>query len=84
MRTQFIVQEDDIKKREKFFDYIIDNYELKIHYPFKKELFVKSKFPFVIDFEDNTFWICNSIICCTCAAQNNSIFSIKQFKKLRR
>ena len=80
MKEQFMVQENNKRRRGKFYDYIVENYDLKINYPFIKELFVKSDFPFVIDFNDNTFWVCESIICCACAAENHKIISINEFK----
>ena len=84
MRTQYIVQETNHKKREEFYDYILKNYDLKIHYPFKKEFFIKSYFPFVVDFEDKSFWICENVTCCAAAAACGSIINIEEFKKVRR
>ena len=81
MRTQFIVSESDLSKREEFYDYIIDSYDLKIWYPYKKEKFVNNNFPFVIDFEEKSFWICESVTCCACAAQAKVLFTIDEFKE---
>ena len=81
MRTQFIVQEKDKYKRKLFYNFIHETYNLKICYPFDKDKFIESKFPFVIDFKDNSFWISDSITCCAAAAQTNSIYSIDEFKK---
>ena len=54
-RTQFIVQETDKEKRSNFYDYINKKYKLKNEYPYTKELFVKSNFPFVVDFKERNF-----------------------------
>ena len=82
MKKQYIVSEKDPKKREDFYNYIINNYNLKISYPYKKERFINNIFPFVIDFKENTFWICNSITSLACASQNKQIITIKEFKKI--
>lgn len=82
MKRQFIVQESDKIKREEFYDYINETYNLNNWYPFKKESFVNSNFPFVVDFKEKSFWICDSITCCACAASTNSIINIDEFKNL--
>ncbi len=82
MRKQFIVQEDDINKREEFYNYIKDNYDLVNWHPYKKELFINSQNPFVIDFNDNSFWISDSITCNAAAASCNAIINIDEFKKI--
>lgn len=84
MRTQFIVRVDDKKKREEFFDYICHTYKLKLWYPYNKEEFIASKFPFVVDFKERKIWICSSITCLTCASQAGVIFSIEEFNKMVR
>ena len=81
MRTQFIVQESNKRKREEFYNYIKETYNLSNWHPYDKEKFINNKFPFVIDFKDNSFWICDSITCCACAAQAGIIQSIDEFKK---
>lgn len=82
-KTQYIVQEDNKMKREQFYDFIIKNYDLKITYPYYKEEFINSNFPFVIDFKEKLFWICESITCCAAAAQRGVIFTIDEFKKMK-
>ena len=79
MKTQFIVQEQDERKRELFYNYIHKTYDLKDWYPFDKEKYIKINFPFVIDFKEKSFWVCDSITCCACAAQAKVIYSIYQF-----
>ena len=79
MRTQFIISESDKEKRGLFYDYITNNYKFKIWFPYTKEKFISSEFPFVVDFEENSFWVCESITCCACAAQAKIIISISQF-----
>ena len=82
MKKQYIVTEGDKKRREEFYDYIVNNYDLKILYPYDKERFSKSAFPFVVDFKKNNFWVCESITCCACASQSKRIITIDEFKKL--
>ena len=84
MRTQFMVKESNKLKRSKFFDYITSKYDLYVEYPYFKEDFVNNNFPFVIDFEDKSFWICESVTCCACAASNKVLFTIDEFMKMRR
>ena len=83
-RTQFIVEETDNKKREKFYDYITQKYDLRISYPFYKENFIESGFPFIVDFKERNFWVCESITCCAAAASRGVIISIKDFKKIEK
>ncbi len=80
MRAQFIVQESNKTKREEFYNYINETFDLDICYPYDKELFIKSNFPFVIDFKEHSLWICESIACCACAAGAKLIISINEFK----
>ena len=56
MKTQYIVQESDKSKRKDFYDYIVNNYDLKISYPYSKVRFVNDNFPFVVDFKEKRFW----------------------------
>jgi hypothetical protein len=83
-RTQFIVQETDKEKRSDFYDYINKKYKLKNEYPYTKELFVKSNFPFVVDFKERNFWVCDSVTCCAAAASAHVIISIEEFKKIEK
>lgn len=84
MIKQFIVNESDLQKREEFYNYITDNYNLKISYPFDRERFINNNFPFVVDFEDESFWICESVTCCAAAASNHVIITIDEFKSMIR
>ena len=81
MEKQYIVSESNILKRAYFYDYIINNYSLKILYPFEKEKFINSNFPFIVDLKRNEFWICESITCLACAASNKRIITIEKFKR---
>ena len=81
MRKQFIVTESDKSKREEFYDYIISKYKLDICYPYDKNRFIESNFPFVIDFKENSIWICNSITSLACASQSGKIITIDDFMK---
>ena len=82
MRTQFIVKDSDKTKRKEFYDYIKKTYNLNNSYPYFKKNFIKNDFPFVIDFKENSFWICESVTCCAAAAQNGAIITIDEFKRL--
>ncbi len=79
MQKQFIVFENDINKRKDFYDYINNRYNLDICYPYIKDYFIKSKYPFVVDFTENKFWICESITCLACASQSGKIITINNF-----
>ncbi len=81
MRKQFIVTESDKSKREEFYYYIISKYKLDICYPYDKNRFIESNFPFVIDFKENSIWICNSITSLACASQSGKIITIDDFMK---
>ena len=83
-RILFIVQEENKRKRGKFYDYITKKYDLKITYPYYKENFIESNFPFVIDFKERLFWVCESVTCCAAAASAHVIISIEEFKKIEK
>lgn len=83
-RMQFIVQEENKKKRGFFYNYITKKYDLKILYPYYKEDFVESNFPFVVDFKERNFWVCESVTCCAAAASRGVIISIEDFKKIEK
>lgn len=68
------------KNREEIYDYIHDNYEV-IDYVRNKEYMLKSSFPFILDLEDNTLGLLESITSCAMASQNNQIISLEEFKK---
>lgn len=78
---QYIVNESNIDKRKEFYDYIMNNYKLKNMKSKKKMIY--DIFPFVVDFDEKIFWICNSITCLACASQNNQIISIDEFKSIK-
>ena len=80
MKKQFIVLEKDKDKRREFYYYIHNNYEF-IDIDDKEGMIENSIFPFVVDFNNNTLWVCNSITCCACASQNGQLISIKEFKE---
>ena len=79
MRKQFIVNTKK-EEREEFFDYITSRYKLGIEYPFRKELFIASNFPFVVDFKEKIFWVCENITCCAIAQQQKVIITFDDFK----
>ena len=76
---QYIIREGNINKRKEFYNYIISNYNLKVIMPITKYYY--SVFPFVVDFDEKNFWVCESITCCAAAAQNNRIITINDFFK---
>lgn len=81
MKKQYIVSESNSLKRKDFYDYINNNYSLKILYPFEKEKFINSKFPFIVDLKRNELWICESITCLACATSNKRIITIEEFMR---
>lgn len=81
-RTQFIVNVTSKKDRKDFYEYIVHTYKLDINYPFSKRRFIKSNFPFVVDFKEKSFWVCESVTCCACAAQAKVIYTVDQFKSM--
>ena len=84
MKTQYIVNVVSKEERKNFYEYIVNTYKLNMYYPFSKRRFINSNFPFVIDFKEKSFWVCESITCCACAAQTNNIFTINQFKAMTK
>ncbi len=76
-KEQYIVQVSGIDNREYFYELIDNNYKLNKY--FTKDYMIHSKFPFVIDFKDNSFWVCESITCCACAAQREKILTPREF-----
>ena len=81
-KEQYMVQESDKIRRKEFYDYIVSNYTLKVYDSMYK--MIHSHFPFIVDFKDNSFWVCESITCCACAAQKKKIITIDQFKSLMK
>ena len=81
MENQFIVSENDKIRRKEYYEYICDRYNLDICYPYIKDYFIKSEYPFVVDFKENKFWICESITCLACASQRRKIITIDDFMK---
>ena len=79
MKKQYIIQELDKEKRRQFYEYITNNFDFVVKSD--KDHIVNSSFPFVIDFKEKNFWVCESITCCACAAQKKRIITIKDFKE---
>ena len=79
MDKQYIVSVSGKQNRESFYDFIITNYDIK---DLVDDDLIDGVFPFVVDFHENQFWICNSITCCACAAQNKQIINEKEFKRI--
>ncbi len=82
MKNQFMVQECNVFEREKFYEYIHKKYKFKDSFYDMKKMVKKTKYPFIVDFYEKSFWICNSITCIACAVQNKQIISINEFKKI--
>ena len=76
---QYIVNELNIKKREEFYNFLISKYKIKNKT--SKYNMINNKYPFVIDLDKKTFWICDSITCLACASYNNKIITINEFNK---
>ncbi len=75
---QYIVKvsSDD---REDFINYIVDNYNLKLETDIDE--MINNKFPFVVDFNINLLWVCDSITCLACATQKGLIITVNDFLK---
>ena len=41
---------------------------------------INKPYPLVVDLDEKNMWICTSITCLACAAQNKQIISIEEFK----
>ena len=79
MRTQFIVIENNISKRRDFYYYIKGKYKFNFGYPYYEKYFINYVFPFVVDFKEKGFWICDSITALACASQAKVIITIEEF-----
>lgn len=80
MNKQYMVQVVGKEERLDFYNFILNNFKIK-RVESKKSM-INSTFPFVVDFENNIFWVCNSITCCSLAQQNNKFLSKNEFKKI--
>ena len=78
MKGQFMVLAKDKKEWNSFYSYILENFNLKDGVYLNQD----NHFLFVVDFDKNNLWICNSITCCACASQANRIISVDDFKKI--
>ena len=75
---QYIIEEKDLNKKKEFYNYIHKKYNLKdIH----NIDMINTPYPLVVDLDEKDIWICTSITCLACAAQNNQIISIEEFNK---
>jgi len=68
------------KDREEIYNYIHSRYKV-IDYVRDKEYMCKSHYPFILDLEDHTLGLLESITACACAAQNNKIIKFEDFKE---
>ena len=80
MKKQYIISIPNKKKREQFISIIKQKYKLK--FLLEEEYMINSNFPFIVDFKKKYFWVCESITCCSCAAQKGLILSFEQFKDI--
>ena len=78
-KEQYIVHDSDIFNRNAFYEYITNKYDLLVR--MERDEMVGSKFPFVVDFKDKSFWVCESVTCCAIAAQKKKILTIDEFKE---
>jgi hypothetical protein len=79
MKGQFVVEENNQEKRISFYKYILKKYKLDNYVNN-----IQSKYPLVIDFDENIIYTLESITCCALAEQNKQIISISEFKKKER
>ena len=75
---QYLIQEKDITKKKKFYTYIHKKYKLKDMDNLLD--MINKPYPLVVDLDEKNMWICTSITCLACAAQNKQIISIEEFK----
>ena len=78
-KEQYMVHDSDIFNRNAFYEYIINKYNLLVR--MERDKMIGSKFPFVVDFKDKSFWVCESVTCCACTAQKKKILTIDEFKE---
>ena len=76
---QYIVSEKDINKRSELYDFIHSKFIIKDCQD--KKYIVDNSFPMVVDLNECSLWVVNSITCLACAAQNKKIINIDEFKK---
>jgi len=76
-KAQYIIVENNIKKRREFYNYIMDNYKLKTYG--KDEAYINNIFPFVVDFKAKKFWICDSVKLCGMAVQYKKTMTMDEF-----
>jgi len=79
-KKQYIVKASSYLERALLYEYIHKKYKIKDMF-FDKEYMCHSNFPFVVDFKKKKLYVIESISCCACAAQNNQIISIEEFRK---
>ncbi len=82
-KEQYMVHDSDLFNRNAFYEYIVNTYaNLKVR--MDRDKMVNNKFPFVIDFKDKSFWVCESVTCCACAAQKKKILTIERFNEIEK
>ena len=81
---QYIVNESNSLKRKELIDFITSKIVLRSYETYEE--LINSKFPIVLNFDDNTIWVCNSITSLVCAAQAHKILTLdellKKYKKM--
>lgn len=73
---QYIVAISDMDKRIDFYNDILKKYELQ---DLLKSTDIESGFPFVVDFDKKTLWVCTSITCLAAASQCGKIMTLDEF-----
>ncbi len=76
-KERYIVKENSISKRREFYNYIINNYDLKLYDT--EEHYINNMFPFVVDFKHKKFWICDSITVLRLAEDTDKVITIDEF-----
>ncbi len=75
---QYIVAISDMDKRVDFYNDILKRYELQ---DLLRESDIESGFPFVVDFDKKTLWVCTSITCLAAASQCGKIMTLDEFRE---
>ena len=78
----FLVQEKKKAKRERFYIYLHENYQLK-DTGYEKEEIVNSSVPYMLNLKTGILTVFESISCCAVASKNNVIINIEEFKKIK-
>ncbi len=83
LKNQFLIKEENIINREKFYNEMFDlGFRDNLFFKSKSHI-INSKFPFLVETNKKTLTVLESITCCAVAQQNNMIIDLEEFKKLK-